>query len=134
MTIQPEGELEIRKYWDAEYPDKVSTSQREQVIDGQHIAETRSESEMIAHTRRLLLEAVRIRLRADVPVGIYLSGGIDSSAVAGMAAHLVKEEGVSMGKSEGETADKVCCFTIGFDETSGFDESGEPDPRGVADQ
>jgi asparagine synthase (glutamine-hydrolysing) len=104
------------------------------VIDKQNIPETRSEAEMIAHTRRLLLEAVRIRLRADVPVGIYLSGGIDSSAVAGMAAHLVKEEGVSMGTSQGDTVDKVCCFTIGFDETSGFDESGEPDPRVVANQ
>jgi asparagine synthase (glutamine-hydrolysing) len=126
MTIQPGGEPEIRKYWDAEYPDKVSVGNLPGgMADVQHTQETRTEEEMIAHTRRLLLEAVRIRLRADVPVGIYLSGGIDSSAVAGMAAHLVTEEGVSMGKSEGDTASKVCCFTIAFDETSGFDESGE---------
>lgn len=93
----------------------------------QHKIETRSEAQMIAHTRELLLESVRIRLRADVPVGIYLSGGIDSSAVAGMAAHLVKEEGLSMGSKESEDAGKVCCFSIGFDETSGFDESGKPE-------
>lgn len=91
----------------------------------QNIPDTRSEADMIAHARRLLLESVRIRLRADVPVGIYLSGGIDSSAVAGMAAHLVKEEGLSMGSQTGEGGGKVCCFSIGFDETSGFDESGE---------
>lgn len=80
---------------------------------------------MIAHTRRLLLEAVRLRLRADVPVGIYLSGGIDSSALAGMAAHLVKEEGLSMGSQDVGQEGKVCCFSIGFDESSGFDESGK---------
>lgn len=91
----------------------------------QRALETRSEADMIAHTRTLLLEAVRLRLRADVPVGIYLSGGIDSSALAGMAAHLVKEEGLSMGKQDAEDEGKICCFSIGFDESSGFDESGE---------
>lgn len=80
---------------------------------------------MIAQVRRLLLEAVRLRLRADVPVGIYLSGGIDSSALAGMAAHLVKEEGLSMGSQDVDDESKICCFSIGFDESSGFDESGE---------
>lgn len=78
---------------------------------------------MINGVRERLLEAVRLRLRADVPVGIYLSGGIDSSAVAGMVTHLVKEQGIKAGSQS--LKDKVCTFTIAFDETSGYDESGE---------
>lgn len=76
---------------------------------------------MIETVREQLLEAVRIRLRADVPVGIYLSGGIDSSVIAGMVTHLVKERGEKIG-SENET-DRVSCFGIAFDEDSGYDES-----------
>jgi asparagine synthase (glutamine-hydrolysing) len=78
---------------------------------------------MINGVRKRLLEAVRLRLRADVPVGIYLSGGIDSSAVAGIVTHLVKEQGIKAGSQS--LKDKVCTFTIAFDETSGYDESGE---------
>jgi asparagine synthase (glutamine-hydrolysing) len=78
---------------------------------------------MINGVRERLLEAVRLRLRADVPVGIYLSGGIDSSAVAGIVTHLVKEQGIKAGSQS--LKDKVCTFTIAFDETSGYDESGE---------
>jgi asparagine synthase (glutamine-hydrolysing) len=78
---------------------------------------------MINGVRKRLLEAVRLRLRADVPVGIYLSGGIDSSSIAGMVTHLVKEQGIKAGSQS--LKDKVCTFTIAFDETSGYDESGE---------
>ncbi|KAK3207607.1 hypothetical protein GRF29_103g1550207, partial [Pseudopithomyces chartarum] len=81
----------------------------------------RSDQEMIEGVRARMLDAVRVRLRADVPVGIYLSGGIDSSVIAGMAAHLVKEEGLRMG-SEDKTK-CITCFSIAFDEDSGFDES-----------
>lgn len=77
---------------------------------------------MIAGVRQRLLEAIRLRLRADVPVGIYLSGGIDSSAVAGMVAHLVKEQGEKMGNND--ATDRIACFSIAFDKDSGFDESG----------
>lgn len=77
---------------------------------------------MITTLRSHLIEAVRLRLRADVPVGIYLSGGIDSSALAGIANHLVRNEGVRMGSRSPEEA--ICCFSIAFDEESGFDESG----------
>jgi asparagine synthetase B (glutamine-hydrolysing) len=78
---------------------------------------------MISTLRAHLLDSVRLRLKADVPVGIYLSGGIDSSALAGIANHLVRKEGVRMGSMEPEHA--ICCFSIGFDTESGFDESGE---------
>lgn len=76
---------------------------------------------MIEGVRAQMLEAIRIRLRADVPVGVYLSGGIDSSVIAGMVTHLVKEQGERMGNDH-ET-ERVSCFSIAFDQDSGFDES-----------
>lgn len=68
-----------------------------------------------------MLESIKLRLRADVPVGVYLSGGIDSSVIAGMVTHLVKEQGIAMGSKN--PTDRVTCFSIAFDEESGFDES-----------
>ncbi|KAL9611160.1 MAG: hypothetical protein Q9167_004182 [Letrouitia subvulpina] len=100
--------VESREYWDIEYPDKYRV-------------ETRTEEEMIAGVRQRLLEAIRLRLRADVPIGIYLSGGIDSSAVAGIVAHLVREQGEKMGNKD--ATDRIACFSIAFDKDSGFDES-----------
>lgn len=60
------GTITIRQYWDPDYPDK-------------NVKETRSVEDMVQGVRERLTEAVKLRLRADVPVGIYLSGGIDSS-------------------------------------------------------
>lgn len=76
---------------------------------------------MIAGVREHMLESIRLRLRADVPVGVYLSGGIDSSVIAGMVTHLVNEQGETTG-SEKER-ERVSCFSIAFDEDSGYDES-----------
>lgn len=104
----PFGYPEPRQYWDINYRDK-------------HEVDTRAEHEMISGVRDKLLESIRLRLRADVPVGIYLSGGIDSSAIAGMVSHLVKEQGVKLGIQD--ATERISCFSIAFDEESGFDES-----------
>lgn len=79
---------------------------------------------MIEGVRERLIEAVRLRLRADVPVGIYLSGGLDSSAVAGIVAHLVQKEGMSLGNDASGVLSRIRCFTVQFDKASGMDESG----------
>ncbi|QQR60705.1 asparagine synthase (glutamine-hydrolyzing) [Candidatus Uhrbacteria bacterium] len=60
----------------------------------------------VHEVRRILDESVRLRLIADVPVGIFLSGGIDSSSIAALA----HKQGV-----------KLSSFTLGFDEAA-FDE------------
>lgn len=104
----PFGYPEPRQYWDIRYRDKREL-------------DTREENEMISGVRDRLLESIRLRLRADVPVGIYLSGGIDSSAIAGMVDHLVREQGVKVGNHD--ATNMISCFSIAFDEESGFDES-----------
>lgn len=78
--------------------------------------------------RERLLEAVRIRLRADVPVGVYLSGGVDSSSIAGMMSHLIKEEGSRLGNDGGRGKPNLHCFTIQFGKDTGLDESGMTSP------
>lgn len=82
---------------------------------------------MIAGIRKRLLQAVRLRLRADVPVGVYLSGGLDSSAIAGMVAHLLREGGAQLGNDDSRDLSRMKCFTVQFDKDSGADESGELD-------
>lgn len=103
------GKIEQRPYWDIEYPDK-------RALDG------RTEEEIVLGVRERLLEAVRVRLRADVPVGVYLSGGIDSSAIAGMVTHLANEQGRAVGSLP--ASERVSCFCVQFERESGFDESG----------
>lgn len=90
------GGLTVAKYWDLDYPP----------LDAPVTA--RSDAEWIEAIRAELVEAVRLRLRADVPVGCLLSGGLDSSSALGIARHL------------GHGALKA--FTIAFDEAA-YDES-----------
>jgi asparagine synthase (glutamine-hydrolysing) len=75
---------------------------------------------MIVGVRKRLIDAIKQRLRADVKVGVSLSGGIDSSVVAGVVNHLIRE-GHQIGSED--VNERLNCFGIAFDEDSGFDES-----------
>jgi len=72
--LATEGQIEVKKYWDFDYPLAVVP------------APVRSDAEYAEEFLSTFEESVRLRLRADVPVGCYLSGGIDSCAVLGLAA------------------------------------------------
>lgn len=86
MLLLRDGNLQVKKYWELDYLTKTDISEED----------ARDE------TLRLLKESVRIRLHSDVPLGAFLSGGIDSSAVVALMSEA--------------SAKKVKTFSIGFTE------------------
>lgn len=72
--IATDRHVQVAPYWDFNYPPKAQTRP------------SRTDADYAAEFRGALDDAVRVRLRADVPVGVYLSGGLDSCAVLGLAA------------------------------------------------
>lgn len=89
-------EVQKRRYWDMEF---LRADEFEESLPAQH---------WIDGVREELIDAVRVRLEADVPVGCYLSGGIDSCSMLGLATPLQQSP--------------VKAFTISFDHAD-FDES-----------
>lgn len=71
-----DGRVQIEQYWNLSYA---------------KAPEPLSEADCVARFGELFREAVRLRLMADVPLGMFLSGGIDSSAIAAVMSQLVKE-------------------------------------------
>lgn len=78
--------LSIKQYWSLDYARKINIS----------------EEEAASEVLRLLKEAVKIRLHSDVPLGAFLSGGIDSSTIVALMSQL--------------TGKRVKTFSIGFNE------------------
>ena len=94
FLLWEDGKFRIERYWQLRY---------DPVIDDFELA--------VATVRKKLVEVVTAQLVSDVPVGIFLSGGIDSSAVTAMA--------------KAESCQELTTFTIGF-------EQGKKDERRYA--
>jgi asparagine synthase (glutamine-hydrolysing) len=98
VMVVEDGEVAIRPYWQLSFPaqsDEASaTAEREEAL--------------AEELRELLIDATRLRLRADVPVGAYLSGGLDSSVTTALIQRF--------------TQSRLRTFSVGF-ETEEFDET-----------
>ena len=105
LVFEPGSSLRLERYWEPVVP-----------ADGQHVPMSLDEAAMAV--RRALSLAVERRLVGDVPVGAFLSGGLDSSTVVALMASRAK--------------DRVATFTIGFENAQGFDE--RPYARAVAEK
>lgn len=99
LTLPANGEPRIEKYWDA----------REVARDGLANPLRESDAELTDRLETLLQDAVRRRMVADVPVGAFLSGGVDSSTVAALM--------------QTANAGPVRTYSIGFD-LPGYNEAG----------
>ena len=80
------GEIETQRYWQPDFTKKLDIS----------------EEEAGERTVEILRDAVKVRLMSEVPLGAFLSGGIDSSAVVALMSQ--------------ESGERVKTFSIGFDE------------------
>ncbi len=96
FQVKPDGRLEMTSsiYWDA-------------LAEAGKPLEM-SERDIVEHLRQLLEETVRERLMSDVPLGLFLSGGLDSSAITAIAS--------DYGKAPVKT------FSIGFSDSKFYDE------------
>jgi asparagine synthase (glutamine-hydrolysing) len=95
MVVLQGARLERRRYWHWQFPES-----------GTHRRAPQPQLE--AELRELLADATNVRLRADVPVGAYLSGGLDSSSLVALLNRTVPET--------------LRTFSIGFDD-AGLDET-----------
>ncbi|WP_458071070.1 asparagine synthase (glutamine-hydrolyzing) [Rhodanobacter sp. BL-MT-08] len=100
LSVEADQRETLTRYWDWSFPSAIETS-----LSKKHA----SIEEAARELRDLLIDAVRLQLRADVPVGAYLSGGLDSSAIVALI--------------RGFSETPVRTFSVAFDDAE-YDESG----------
>ena len=88
------GNLQTKRYWSPSFPAEPIKIREEEAVD---------------HLRDLINDSIKLRLRSDVPVGAFLSGGIDSSLMVALAAQ--------------QSEQTISTFSVGFSERD-FDELG----------
>lgn len=98
VAVFEDGRLDVRQFWDL----KLATMPCRELAD---------EATLAARLRERLWTAVQLELLSDVPVGVLLSGGLDSSSIAAAMVDLC-----------GESGQPVQSFSVGFSAAS-FDES-----------
>jgi asparagine synthase (glutamine-hydrolysing) len=86
----PQPSIEIARYWDVPEPDSSASS--------------RDDVSLIRECRERVAETVRMRLMSDVPLGMFLSGGVDSSTIAALMRRL--------------TSGPVVTFAVGYRESA----------------
>ena len=77
-AVWRDGQMRIDSYWQPDFNREID----------------RPWDEYVAELRELLTDAVRLRLQSDVPLGAFLSGGVDSSIIVGLMSQLAAERGV----------------------------------------
>jgi asparagine synthase (glutamine-hydrolysing) len=97
LTFRPDREPMVERYWDAPVSGRDGAPELDLAL-----------GDAAREVRFLLEAAVRRRLISDVPLGAFLSGGIDSTTVVGIMAQQLDRP--------------VQTFTIGFDDRDGYDE------------
>src|SRR6267142_2843111 len=95
LLIFENGNTTIRQYWDVtrrgeRSPERLALQRHQDAADYKRSASLSGER-VVERFRELLVESVRLRLMADVPLGMFLSGGIDSSAIAAIMSGMVDE-------------------------------------------
>jgi asparagine synthase (glutamine-hydrolysing) len=98
VTVEADGSLATRAYWTLTYPEEGSIP-----------AENYDRPAVKTKLRQLMTEAVERRLISDVPLGAFLSGGVDSTIVVGLMSRLLDRP--------------VKTFSIGFKDSPGYDET-----------
>jgi asparagine synthase (glutamine-hydrolysing) len=98
MTVEGDGSMSSRAYWRLEYPE-----------EGTIPRENYDRAAVKTQLRTLVTDAVQRRLISDVPLGAFLSGGVDSTIVVGLMSQLLNMP--------------VKTFSIGFKDSPGYDET-----------
>jgi len=104
LTVDGQGSVDLRRWWDVAAISASSAASRARVLPP---------GELVERTSELLADSVALRLESDVPLGAFLSGGVDSSLVTALVAG---------------SAGDVRTFTVGMSGTSGttdLDESSQ---------